>query len=58
MASNLALALAEIGPPVLMQPVLLIDGDLRRPRLHEIFGVPNRWGLADILDGKAATRWL
>ena len=44
MASNLALALAEIGQPVLMQSVLLIDGDLRRPRLHEIFGVPNRWG--------------
>jgi polysaccharide biosynthesis transport protein len=51
-ACNLALALAEIGPSVLMQSVLLIDGDLRRPRLHEIFGVPNRWGLADILNGK------
>jgi polysaccharide biosynthesis transport protein len=51
-ACNLALALAEIGPSVLMQSVLLIDGDLRRPRLHEIFGVPNRWGLADILKGK------
>ena len=37
-----------------MQPVLLIDGDLRRPRLHEIFGVPNRWGLADLLEGKDA----
>jgi succinoglycan biosynthesis transport protein ExoP len=51
-ACNLALALAEIAPSVLMQSVLLIDGDLRRPRLHEIFGVPNRWGLADILNGK------
>ena len=51
-ACNLALALAEISPSVLMQSVLLIDGDLRRPRLHEIFGVPNRWGLADILNGK------
>jgi receptor protein-tyrosine kinase len=35
-----------------MQSVLLIDGDLRRPRLHEIFGVPNRWGLSDLLEGK------
>ena len=35
-----------------MQSVLLIDGDLRRPRLHEIFGVPNRWGLTDLLEGK------
>jgi capsular exopolysaccharide synthesis family protein len=51
-ACNLALALAEIGPSVLMKSVLLIDGDLRRPRLHEIFGVPNRWGLADLLEGK------
>jgi capsular exopolysaccharide synthesis family protein len=49
---NLALALAEIGPTVLRQPVLLIDGDLRRPRLHEIFGVSNQWGLADVLEGK------
>ena len=57
-ASNLALALAEIGQSVLMQPVLLIDGDLRRPRLHEIFGVPNRWGLADLLDGQNAANWL
>jgi len=51
-ACNLALGLAEIGPSVLMQSVLLIDGDLRRPQLHEIFGVPNRWGLADLLEGK------
>jgi capsular exopolysaccharide synthesis family protein len=48
----LALALAEISQSVLMQSALLIDGDLRRPRLHEIFGVPNRWGLADLLEGK------
>ena len=45
-ASNLALALAEIG-----QRVLLIDGDLRKPRLHEIFHVSNAWGLSDLLDG-------
>lgn len=52
-ASNLALALAEIAQSgLMMQSVLLIDGDLRRPRLHEIFGVPNRWGLTDLLEGK------
>jgi polysaccharide biosynthesis transport protein len=51
-ASNLALALAEIGPSVLMKSVLLIDGDLRKPRLHEIFGVPNGWGLSNLLEGK------
>ena len=46
-ASNLALALAEIG-----WPVLLIDGDLRKGRLHEIFQVSNSWGLSDLLAGK------
>jgi polysaccharide biosynthesis transport protein len=51
-ASNLALALAEIGQSFIMQSALLIDGDLRRPRLHEIFGVPNQWGLSDLLEGK------
>jgi capsular exopolysaccharide synthesis family protein len=45
-ASNLALALAEIG-----RRVLLIDGDLRRPRLHELFKVSNAWGLSDLLEG-------
>jgi capsular exopolysaccharide synthesis family protein len=51
-ASNLALALAEISQPVFKQSVLLIDGDMRKPRLHEIFGVPNRWGFSDLLEGK------
>jgi capsular exopolysaccharide synthesis family protein len=45
-ASNLALAAAEIG-----QSVLLIDGDLRKGRLHEIFDVSNAWGLSDLLAG-------
>jgi capsular exopolysaccharide synthesis family protein len=46
-ASNLALALAEMG-----QRVLLIDGDLRKPRLHEVFHLPNEWGFSDLLEGK------
>ena len=29
--------------------VLLIDADLRRPHLHHIFQLENRWGLIDIL---------
>ena len=49
MASNLALALAEIG-----RPVLLIDGDLRKGRLHEIFQVSNAWGFSDLLAGREA----
>jgi capsular exopolysaccharide synthesis family protein len=43
-ASNLAIALAEIK-----QKVLLIDADLRKPRQHEIFQVPNEKGLSNLL---------
>ena len=43
-ASNLAIALAEIN-----QRVLLIDGDLRLPRIHSIFDLPNTYGLSDVL---------
>ncbi len=43
-ACNLGIAVAEIG-----RKVLLIDGDLRRPRLHKVFGVNNNWGLSDVL---------
>jgi capsular exopolysaccharide synthesis family protein len=42
--TNLAIALAEIN-----QRVLLVDADLRRPRLHTIFGQANTWGLSDLL---------
>jgi succinoglycan biosynthesis transport protein ExoP len=47
-ATNLALALAEID-----RRVLLIDADLRRPRLHSIFDVDNEIGLAELLKGDA-----
>ncbi|MCP5119604.1 MAG: polysaccharide biosynthesis tyrosine autokinase [bacterium] len=49
--SNLAIALAEVN-----QKVLLIDADLRRPRMHEIFAVENTNGLTDMLldDGTVA----
>ena len=33
--------------------VLLIDADLRRPRLHEMFGIEQRPGLTDVLKGRA-----
>jgi capsular exopolysaccharide synthesis family protein len=49
-ASNLGIALAEVRGRV-----LLIDGDMRRPRLHRVFGLANSWGLSDILREQNAT---
>ncbi len=43
-AANLAVALAESG-----RDVLLVSADLRRPRVHEFFGLSNRSGLSNLL---------
>ena len=45
-ASNLALALAQAG-----RRVLLIDADMRRPRVHEVFGIERQPGLSNLLVG-------
>jgi capsular exopolysaccharide synthesis family protein len=51
-AANLAVVLAETG-----KDVLLVSADLRRPRVHQFFGLPNRSGLSDVLaDGTAPAR--
>ncbi|MCC6739121.1 MAG: polysaccharide biosynthesis tyrosine autokinase [Planctomycetia bacterium] len=42
LASNLGIALARSG-----QRVILIDADLRKGRLHEIFGTPNDRGTSE-----------
>ncbi|MBZ5608729.1 MAG: polysaccharide biosynthesis tyrosine autokinase [Acidobacteriia bacterium] len=41
---NLGIALAETG-----RRVLLVDADFRRPHLHRKFGLPDEWGLKNIL---------
>ena len=46
-ASNLAVVLAQAG-----NRVALVDADLRRPRLHEVFGVDGTKGLSDALLGE------
>jgi succinoglycan biosynthesis transport protein ExoP len=41
---NLGLMAAQIG-----QRVVLLDGDLRNPRLHKVYGVSNERGLSNLL---------
>jgi capsular exopolysaccharide synthesis family protein len=43
-AANLALALAETE-----RDVLLVSADLRQPRVHQFFALPNQSGLSDVL---------
>jgi capsular exopolysaccharide synthesis family protein len=43
---NLGFALAQAN-----RRVLVIDGDLRKPRLHKAFGVANNVGFRDLLQG-------
>jgi capsular exopolysaccharide synthesis family protein len=45
--ANLAVVLAQAG-----KETLVIDGDLREPSLHKIFGVPNVGGLVNVLSGE------
>jgi protein-tyrosine kinase len=48
-AANLALTMAQ----EFQQRVLLVDGDLRRPAVHQLFGVSEGPGLSDVLLGAA-----
>jgi capsular exopolysaccharide synthesis family protein len=47
-AINLAIAMAEAGGRV-----LLIDTDMRRPRLHRSFAVPNQVGVSTLILGNS-----
>jgi capsular exopolysaccharide synthesis family protein len=46
-ATNIAIALAQSG-----QRVLLVDADLRRPRIHKAFQLDNHTGLTSTLVGE------
>jgi polysaccharide biosynthesis transport protein len=48
-AANLAISLAQTG-----QRVVLIDADMRRPRVHEMFRQQQEPGLSNLLVGHAA----
>jgi len=46
-AANLAVALAQLGGRT-----LIVDADLRGPRLHEVFHVESKTGLSTLLSGR------
>ncbi len=46
-AANLAMSMARNS----VNKILLIDGDMRRPTLHDLLGSPNVPGLSDYLQG-------
>lgn len=50
-AANLAVSLAQLGGRT-----LLIDADLRAPRQHEVFKIPNSAGLSAVLSGRTEAR--
>ncbi len=43
--TNLGAALAEM-----QAQVLIVDGDLRKPRIHDVFGLSNQWGLSSLME--------
>ncbi|HEY6720584.1 MAG TPA: chain length determinant protein tyrosine kinase EpsG [Burkholderiales bacterium] len=47
-AANLAIVFSQLG-----ERTLLVDADLRTPRQHRIFNVPDRIGLSAVLSGRA-----
>jgi succinoglycan biosynthesis transport protein ExoP len=49
---NLSIALAEV-----QSRVLLIDCDMRRPRLHTVFKMENGPGLSDLLSQREPLQW-
>ena len=50
-SANLAITLAQLGGRT-----LLVDADMRGPRLHQVFGIPNDAGLSGILSGRAESK--
>jgi chain length determinant protein tyrosine kinase EpsG len=47
-SANLAVVFSQLG-----RNTLLIDADLRHPCQHQLFGFTNRYGVAEVLSGRA-----
>jgi len=47
-ATNLAIALTQMG-----RRIVIVDADLRRPRVHKVLGISNDLGLSSFLSGNA-----
>jgi capsular exopolysaccharide synthesis family protein len=47
-AVNMAIAFSQLG-----SPVLIVDGDMRKPRVHKVFSGSNGVGLSSFLSGNA-----
>jgi len=45
--ANIGVVLSQLGGRT-----LIIDADLRGPRMHEVFGIPNHSGLSAVLSGR------
>ena len=50
-AANLAAIIAQAG-----RSALLMDADMRRPRVHRVLGIPNRIGLSDLFRERVPLR--
>ena len=48
-SANIAVSLAQVG-----NRTLLIDADLRGPRLHDVFKLENKTGLSSLLSGRVS----
>jgi Mrp family chromosome partitioning ATPase/capsular polysaccharide biosynthesis protein len=51
LTANLAVVIAEVGVHV-----LVVDANSHRPRQHEIFDLPNEWGLSTVVDVQTAVQ--
>jgi protein-tyrosine kinase len=50
-AANIAVALSQLGGRT-----LVIDADMRAPRIHDVFGVSNNSGLSGIISGRSPSQ--